>query len=361
MNPHRPSKPVDEFDDTPFKYPSQLPPTSDGKNPNVIIVGAGISGLYLAILLDKAGIPYEIYERAKEVKPLGSVMSLNGSILASMEQVPKERIHFSKKVLSMEQNKDGVMIRCADNTTYHGDVLVGADGAYSGVRQSLYKMLERKKVLPPSDAEDMNKGFNCLVGTTDPMDPVKYPVVAREDSIFSQVIGKGTHYTWAEFNVPENRICWVVVSQLATLGEAEKTRFRNSTWGSESHADMINDVKDFRVPGGGTLGNLIDHTPKENISRVFWEEKLFETWTHGRTVLIGDAAHKLLPSAGQGAVCAMQDSVILANCLYDLKSLKYESIVEALEDFKEQRFENVKKQFKTSKANAIFLHGQVRE
>jgi flavin-dependent dehydrogenase len=38
---------------------------------SIKIVGAGIAGLFLAILLDKAGIPYEIYERAKEVKPLG--------------------------------------------------------------------------------------------------------------------------------------------------------------------------------------------------------------------------------------------------------------------------------------------------
>jgi len=71
MNPHRARKPVDEFDDTPIKYPSQLPPKSDGKNPHVIIVGAGLAGLFLAILLDKAGIPYKIYERAASVKPLG--------------------------------------------------------------------------------------------------------------------------------------------------------------------------------------------------------------------------------------------------------------------------------------------------
>jgi hypothetical protein len=83
------------------------------------------------------------------------------------------------------------------------------------------------------------------------------------------------------------------VSQLASLEETEKTRFRNSEWASESNEDMINDVKDFRLPGGGTLGNLISHTPKENISRVFWEEKLFETWTHGRTVLIGDGESSL--------------------------------------------------------------------
>jgi len=73
MNSHRARKPVDEFDDSPIKYPSQLPPKSDGKNPNVMIVGAGLAGLLLAILLDKAGIPYEIYERASSVKPLGKM------------------------------------------------------------------------------------------------------------------------------------------------------------------------------------------------------------------------------------------------------------------------------------------------
>lgn len=35
------------------------------------IVGAGLAGLFLAVLLDKAGIPYQIYERATTVKPLG--------------------------------------------------------------------------------------------------------------------------------------------------------------------------------------------------------------------------------------------------------------------------------------------------
>lgn len=41
------------------------------KRPKVLIVGAGLAGLTLGMLLDKAGIPFEIYERAQEVKPLG--------------------------------------------------------------------------------------------------------------------------------------------------------------------------------------------------------------------------------------------------------------------------------------------------
>jgi len=57
--------------DLPQKYPSKLPPSSDGKNPHTLIVGAGLAGLLLAILLEKAGIPYELFERSSEAKPLG--------------------------------------------------------------------------------------------------------------------------------------------------------------------------------------------------------------------------------------------------------------------------------------------------
>ena len=40
----------------------------------MLIVGAGVGGITLAILLEKAGVPYDVYERAAEVKPLGGYM-----------------------------------------------------------------------------------------------------------------------------------------------------------------------------------------------------------------------------------------------------------------------------------------------
>ncbi len=42
------------------------------KRPKVLIVGAGVGGITLAILLERAGVPYDVYERAAEVKPLGT-------------------------------------------------------------------------------------------------------------------------------------------------------------------------------------------------------------------------------------------------------------------------------------------------
>lgn len=41
------------------------------KRPKVLIVGAGLGGLTLGAILQKSDIPYDIFERASEVKPLG--------------------------------------------------------------------------------------------------------------------------------------------------------------------------------------------------------------------------------------------------------------------------------------------------
>lgn len=41
------------------------------KRPKVLIVGAGLGGLTLGMLLHKANIPFDIYDKAPEVKPLG--------------------------------------------------------------------------------------------------------------------------------------------------------------------------------------------------------------------------------------------------------------------------------------------------
>lgn len=50
---------------------SDLPPLVTDTPPKVLIAGAGLGGLFLGILLERAGIPYEIFERSIEIRPLG--------------------------------------------------------------------------------------------------------------------------------------------------------------------------------------------------------------------------------------------------------------------------------------------------
>jgi 2-polyprenyl-6-methoxyphenol hydroxylase-like FAD-dependent oxidoreductase len=47
-------------------------------------------------------------------------------------------------VLKIAENESGVKISTTDKSTYDGHILVGADGAYSAVRQRMYETLRRQ-------------------------------------------------------------------------------------------------------------------------------------------------------------------------------------------------------------------------
>ncbi|KAG0248828.1 hypothetical protein BG011_009868 [Mortierella polycephala] len=384
--------------------------------PHVLISGAGPGGLMLAILLEKADISYEILERSKELaRPLGSVMSLSGNILPVFEQlglydellnfakpinalhfldsslkkigeimgtdseekdligynrlvfarpdlydlllakVPAHKISMNKKVVAMIQNDQGVAVRCQDKSIYVADILVGADGAHSGVRQTLYRRLQDTNILPECDSRTMSKGYLCLVGVTKPLDPSRYPELRHQYSDAALMVADNSPYSWSTFVISGDRVCWNVIIQL-TAKQSEDEQFRGSQWDPESNETMIKQVAHFRTPYG-SMGDLFAVTPREAISRVLLEDILYQTWHHERTVLIGDACHKLLPSTGQGCVNAMQDAVVLANCLYEMKSMAFEDIEEALHDFREQRFIHAKTQYDATQWSAKLMYG----
>jgi len=100
----------------------------------------------------------------------------------------------SKKILSLLQNKEGVLIRCSDGSTYHGDILIGADGAYSAVRQALYKDLAKKGDLPRADGLPLPFNTTCLVGQTRPLDPEEFPHLKDWHTWFETTLGENKPY-----------------------------------------------------------------------------------------------------------------------------------------------------------------------
>ncbi|KAF8985103.1 hypothetical protein BGZ46_005888 [Entomortierella lignicola] len=387
-----------------------------GQTPKIMIVGAGLGGLMLAILLEKMGIEYDILERSTTLKPLGAAMGFGPNIMPVFEQlgllddllkvalptatmdvfdgnlkmigsmdiagrrgsvgydaiafsrpdlhglllskVPTERIHYGKRVETVEQSdeKAKAIIRCTDGTTYECDILVGADGAYSTVRQQMFQSLEKEGKLLKKDTESLDMGFTCLVGTTLPLDPEKYPELKDKYTHFSVVIANDQPHSVTILNVPGNRICYGVVIQLSA--EEREAASKNKEWSSQSVDSTIDKIMHHKVPFGGTLGDFINLTPRDLISNVYLEEKMFETWTHGRIALLGDACHKMLPSAGQGAINAIQDAVILSNCIYDLVSTSRADVEVALAGYREQRFAFAKEAVGNSATAGKLLYGQ---
>ena len=64
--------------------------------------------------------------------------------------------------------------------------------------------------------------------------------------------------------------------------------FENAEWNPEENMSILNEFHDLPCPYGGTIGDLTDATPVEEISKIYLEDKIFTTWFHGRSVLLGD-------------------------------------------------------------------------
>ncbi|KAF9429371.1 hypothetical protein BGZ76_001399, partial [Entomortierella beljakovae] len=268
-------------------------------------------------------------------------------------RVPAEKISFKKKVVSNEEKDGKITIHCEDNTSYTGDILIGADGAHSSIRQNMYKQMDAKGLLPKSDLEEFVIGYTIIVGIAKG-DPEKNPVLKEELSQFGQIIYDGDNNCYV-ITLTDNQISWGFGTQVS--GDTVK-ELHNSGWNVDSGESTLKPFRDFPSPIGGTMGEMFDATPKENISKVYLEEKIFQTWHYGRTVLLGDACHKSHPAGGQGAANAIHDAVILANCIFALKDTSAESIKAAFSDYYNQRFSYAKAACDNSSGFAKILNGQ---
>ncbi|KAG0369309.1 hypothetical protein BGZ54_010335 [Gamsiella multidivaricata] len=95
------------------------------------------------------------------------------------------------------------------------------------------------------------------------------------------------------------------------------------------------------------MGELVDATPEDLKSKVYIEEKLFDAWYYGRTVLIGS-----------GELNEIHDAVILANCLFELKDLGLKSISASFKAYYSQRYPYAIAQFQYSRAVTRLVVGQ---
>ncbi|KAG0210483.1 hypothetical protein BGX33_004903 [Mortierella sp. NVP41] len=391
---------------------------SENTKPTVLIVGAGLGGVLLGALLEKCDVPYAIFERASSVKPLGSAMSIGSALIPIfrqlncysdfvaigkrsiegqtwkestygytldflpreefsgetqyivsrpflydilLKQIPPHKIHFGKRVLQAKES-DGkkITIQTADNSVYEGDILVGADGAYSAVRHRMYEALRAEGKLPKTDQEELPFSCTCLVGQTKVLDLEEFPQLKDPLYPFISTLGDNKPFSWVLFGTAQSTISWMVVHHLdrTSTKAAQEQRFRqseNSEWGPHAAQSMVDETREFPISFGNgkmTLGDLYGRTPKDLISKVMLEEKVFTTWYSGRTVLLGDACHKLHPAGGLGAVTSMHDAIALANLIYCLPSTNQEDISQMFSEYQTERLPPVTAAFNSSRTLA---------
>jgi 5-methylphenazine-1-carboxylate 1-monooxygenase len=219
------------------------------------------------------------------------------------ERLGKDAIHTGCRLGSFTQDEGGVTAHFFDRSGAHiqtarGDILIGADGIHSKVRDTLF----------PNEGPPIWNGLMLWRGARD------WPTFLTGKSM---IVAGGLHakvvvYPIAEGATPGSQLTnWAV---LVKTGEGGTLPPRREDWSRPGkREELMPHVARFNVPHVDVPA-LITATPE------FYEYPCCDRdpapyWTSGRVTLLGDAAHPMYPVGSNGASQAILDARALADSL----------------------------------------------
>ncbi|KAI1474751.1 hypothetical protein K445DRAFT_301200 [Daldinia sp. EC12] len=340
--------------------------SGDAKRIRVAIIGGGITGVILALGLQKRGIDYVLYERAsaftesgagigfspnaeralpvvdpevyrvyKQVAPttdgeeffqwvdgyksneLAARLSIgidsfqggrrSDFLEAWSTLIDENKVKFGKSIVSATQNDDGeVSLEFADGTTGKADIVIGCDGIRSRVRQLI--LGEENPASYPTYTKKYC--FRAVV----PIDKAR--AVLGED----RTIGSGDTL---------NRLMYIGPGAHVITYPVAKGKFLNillvmsdpNPWSTSdgkhtapgSKTDAIRALEDWHPFVRAIIDPLPDELQKWAIFDMF--DHPAPRYNLGRMAIAGDAAHAAGPHLGSGAGFGIEDALVLASLL----------------------------------------------
>jgi len=329
-----------------------------------IIVGAGIGGLTTAIALQQAGIDFEIYEAAPELKPVGAgiVMASNAMqvfqrlgierkiINAGLEivnaygvdqnfklisglrvkekitsrygigsyafhrgqlqqvllgEIDERKIHLNKKLTALtHQSNQKVTLSFEDGFVTEAYLVIGADGIKSAVRRNIF-----------GDLPLRYSGQTCWRGMT------KFTLPSGKQFNSYEMWGKQKGLRFGFVPTAPDEVYYFT------------TFFTNAN--GKDNGQLKEGLLENYSCFGQLAKQIIEATPRENIIRSdIFDLKPITKWWNGRVALLGDAAHATTPNLGQGGCQAVEDAYVIAKCLKEKSSIE-----KAFEQYQNIRYE----------------------
>jgi 2-polyprenyl-6-methoxyphenol hydroxylase-like FAD-dependent oxidoreductase len=206
-----------------------------------------------------------------------------------------------------------VIVRLADGTEEHADLLVGADGLRSAIRAQLVDPS------PPKYA-----GYVIWRTIVDyDRDDVPY-------GLFRITWGRGRRFVF--FHVQPGRLYWSAVANAPEGGgDSPRGRMQGLLEMYKGWPDPINQILAAADETTITRADNYDRDPVQK-------------WGEGRVTLLGDAAHPMTFNVGQGACQAVEDGLALASEL-----AAGGDIAEALRRYEDRRRERTAQLMKQSR------------
>jgi 2-polyprenyl-6-methoxyphenol hydroxylase-like FAD-dependent oxidoreductase len=320
-----------------------------------LVIGAGIAGPVAALFLKRAGIDAAVYEAwpyatgiggglqiapngmhvlaelslAEEMISRGAIAesfdfyaksgSRIGSInrnmparfgqpavnmrRATLNEVLIDRawcagveLYFDKRLAAIEDRADRpIAATFTDGSTAEGDFLIGADGVHSLVRQHVV----------PNGPRPFDTGLLSFGGFVRRALLEDACIGPRIEATFGQAGFFGYGYCSPD---PEQGAMWWSTQPSNGVDAA--------TFRAMDQRALRQRLRDFHAGWHDPIPQIIDAAENIMVTDTLDVASL-PTWSRGRTVLIGDAAHATSPHAGQGASIALEDALRLARLLGD--------------------------------------------
>jgi salicylate hydroxylase len=317
--------------------------------PRVAIVGGGIGGLVLALTLRERGIAYEVYEQADELREVGAAVALSangtrelrrlglreeleavsvvpsalvirrwdsGEVIADhpigrdgayeatfgapyygvhrvallqalAERLSGEGLNLGRRCVGVDEGTAGVELRFADGSTAEADAVVGADGVHSMLR--------------PHVAGEVRGRFSGTVGYRG-LVPIEDMPSLPDPTPLQFWAGPGRHLL--HYAIDGGR----TVNFLAVVRVPEWTK---DAWMEECDTS---DACDAFAGWHPAVTEMVGAT-ETGARWALHDLAPLERWHTERVVLMGDAAHAMVPHQGQGANQTIEDAVVLGDCL----------------------------------------------
>jgi len=201
-------------------------------------------------------------------------------------------VHHGRRLIGCHSTPAGVVVRFDDGTEAEGDLLVGADGIHSAVRRAAFP-----DAPAPSYTGLLNLG-GFVADSGLPPTPDTIRMVWGQRAFFGYAVR------------PDGEAWW-----FANVGqEREPARGELEAVPAEEWRRRLRDLFADDPP---FIAELVQRTPHIGATPIHDMPSL-PAWQRGRVVLLGDAAHAVSPSSGQGASQALEDAIVLAKCLRDV-------------------------------------------
>jgi 2-polyprenyl-6-methoxyphenol hydroxylase-like FAD-dependent oxidoreductase len=307
------------------------------KRMKIMIIGAGIAGLTTALALKKHGIETIIFEAAPQIRPIGAGLGLGSNALDAFgclnllekivqagrflpsftiydqygKSITKTNMHASssfqnftihraalqellidcldetqiqlaKQAIGVEQTKDDVTVQFTDGTSFTADLLLVADGIHSVIRNKLIPSVQLRYA-----------GYTC------------WRAVISNENLNIQETSEtwGTNGRFGIVPLSNNQLYWFACIN-ASQDDPKMKKIRIQ--------DLREQFKNYHDPIPMILSCS---TNKQLIWNDIYDLEPLSQFSFDRILLLGDAAHATTPNMGQGACQAIEDAIVIAQCL----------------------------------------------